>query len=166
VKPNGIFSGSKVSRERAKTPAEPKLEYESTKDSLQKPTDSIENSPSDIIALTHADDDLFSDSIAGPRTPTSPLQTYLSNQLPIRNTIFYGATAMDQYPTPPFENSSFLASPSGTNNYYTTTELHFDFRVPPGHKTSPPTQGDISLLDFFPRAQSLLQAQKTHPLIL
>jgi hypothetical protein len=139
-----------VSRERAKTPGEPKLEYGSTRGGLQKPTDSIENPPSDTIALTHADDDLFSDSIAGARTSISPLQTCLSNQLPIRNTIFYSAAAMYQYPTPPFENSSFLAPPSGTNNYDTTTELHFDFRVPPRPQTFSANPGGYFPFGFLP----------------
>jgi hypothetical protein len=160
VKPNGIFYGSEASRERAKTPAECKLEYRSTKNSLQKPTDNIENPSSDIIALTFADGDLFSDSIARARASISPLQTHLSIQF--CNTLFHAAT-MNQYPTPLFENNSFLAAASTAYTHDTATERHFDFRVPPQPQTFSADPGGYCPFGFLPSSSKSAPSSEDTP---
>jgi hypothetical protein len=98
--------------------------------------------------LRHADDELFSDSIARARASISPLQTRLSIQF--CNSIFYAAAAMNQYPTPPFENNSFPTTASSAYTHDTATERHFEFRVPPQPQTFSANPGGYCPLGFLP----------------
>jgi hypothetical protein len=163
LKRKGPFSGSEVSRKRAKAPPEPEVQSGPTENSLQKPTDSIENIPSDIIDLTHTDDDVSSDISVGAMTSIGPPQKYPSNQLPIGNTTFYSGVAMYQYPTLPFENDSVLAVASDSYSYNNATEDQFDLRFPPGPQTFSADLGRYYPFGYLPPSSEDTSTQPLAP---
>jgi hypothetical protein len=129
-----LFSEVGVSRKSAKASLELEPPSESADARLPKTTGNIGNTPSDIFALTHADDDVFSGNIVAGMTSIGYQQTCHKNQLPMGSSSFYVAPVMYQYPIPPFENELYHAAASDSYLSYDNdivTEGHFNLRVPP-----------------------------------
>jgi hypothetical protein len=135
------LTGGETSRGKANAPPESEFQSGMTEKSLRKSTESIENTASNIIDLTHTDDDVSPDIRTGEMTSTGPSQIYPSMLSPTGNTNFYGGLSNYQYPTPSFENPFVLDNP---------TEGQFELPFPPGPQTSQANLGNYYTSEYLP----------------
>lgn len=125
-----------MSKGKANAHSESEIQSGTTEKSLRNPTQSIENTASNIVDLTHTDDDVSPDIRAGEISSTGPPQTYQSMLLQTGNTNFYGELSTYQSPTASFENPFVLGAASGSYRYTNPTEGQFELPFPPGPQIS------------------------------
>ena len=130
------LTGDEVSKGKANAHPESEIQSGTTEKSLRNPTQSIENTASNIVDLTHTDDDVSPDIRAGEISSTGPPQTYQSMLLQTGNTNFYGELSTYQSPTASFGNPFVLGAASGSYRYTNPTEGQFELPFPPGPQIS------------------------------
>lgn len=123
-----LFSGIEVPRKRTKALFKPEFCSGQRKSCLQQSTESIPNTPSDIVDWTYAKNNDASDISAETMTSVSLLENCSSNQLPVGNISFYSGEPMDLTPTT--ERDPVCASAITSYSYNNVAEDQFDLRFP------------------------------------
>jgi len=143
-----LFSGIKVPRKRTKKISKPEFRSGQRESCLQQFTESIANTPSDIVDWAYTKNNDSSDISAEVMTSANLLENYSSNQLLVGNIGFYSGEAMDITPT--FEKDPVLASAFNSYSYNNVAEDQFDPRLPARPQTFSADLGRYSSFGYLP----------------